>query len=75
MHGLRWYAWLYVLLWMESVICADHGQSVRSRVSVDSNGVVEVRDGVDGMIREETRNMINKRKIGGEKEEDREEMK
>ena len=42
-------------------MCADHDQSVRSWVSMESNVGEEIRDGVDGMMGERVRRLINGR--------------
>ena len=40
-------------------MCADHVQSVRSRVSLESNVGVEVRDRVDGIMGKRVRELKN----------------
>ena len=42
-----WMRWLYVLRWMESMMCTDYDQSVRPLMSVKSNGCVKERGGWD----------------------------
>ena len=42
-------------------MCADHDQSVRSWVSMESNVGVKIRDGVNGMIIERVRGVMNGR--------------
>ena len=46
-----WYVRLYVMIWCGRVMCSDRDQSVRSWGNVESSVRVELRDGVDKVMR------------------------
>ena len=56
-----WYMRLYGMIWFGRGMRADHDQSVRSWVSMESNVGVDIRDGVEGMIGERVRELMNGR--------------
>ena len=47
------------MIWCGKVMCADRDQSVRSWGSVESSLEVEIRDGVDGVMKERERGMMD----------------